>query len=118
MGLKLSNVWYDRIKWIITIGLPAVGALYFALAQAWDFERIPGVNGTINAIIVFLGVLINYSTKQYNKTENQPDGDLIIAEDPQDGSKYMKLGVNTSLEDLVSKDKVHLEVKKTDPPLL
>jgi putative holin Dp-1 len=106
--MQLSNAWYNRIKWIITIGLPAVGAFYFGLAQLWDFPRISGVNGTINLIITFLGLLIGYSTKQYNKTENQPDGDLIVVE--SDGEKHLGLAVNTSVEAMQAKDTVTLTV--------
>lgn len=106
--LTLPNKWYDRIKWTITVFLPALGAFYFVLAEAWDFPRVPGVNGTINGLIAFLGVLLNYSSKQYNKTVAAPDGDLIINE--VDGEKFPALGVNVSLENMVAKDTVKLNV--------
>lgn len=114
--MKLSNKVYNAVKYIITIFLPAVGALYFALAQVWDFHRIVGVNGTINALITFGGLLIGYSTRKYNQTTGAPDGDLIVQE--VDGEKYLGLGVNQSIEAMTAKDQVTLNVvdkTATDP---
>lgn len=117
----LTNKTYKVIKYVITIFLPAVGALYFALAQVWDFDRIPGVNGTINAIIAFGGLLIGYSTRQYNKTgPGAPDGDLIVHADPDDGTKHLTLAVNSedSVEVMSNKEQVILNVvdkTATDP---
>lgn len=115
--MKLTNKVYNGIKYTITIFLPAVGTLYFLLAQTWGFERISGVNGTINALITFGGLLIGYSSRKYNRTVNAPDGDLIVQE--VDGEKYIGLGVNTpTIEELTSKDQVKLNVidkTATDP---
>lgn len=117
--IKLGNKAYDALKWFITIFLPGVGAVYFALAQTFDFSRIPGVNGTINVMIVVLGVIARISTKQYNNSVNAPDGDLIVMQDPETGEKHVGLGVNgSSLEDMTSKDTVKLTVidkTQTDP---
>lgn len=117
--MKLTNRAYDVTKYTITIFLPAVGALYYALAQVWDFDRIPGVNGTINALITFGGLLIGYSTKQYKKTDGAPDGDLVAQQDPDDGTKYLGLAVNAeSVDQILAKDHVVLKVvdkTATDP---
>lgn len=117
--MKLSNKAYNVIKYVITIFLPAVGALYFALAQTWDFQRITGVNGTINALITFGGLLIGYSSRKYRQSGSGTDGDLIVQGDPSDGSKYLGLAVNgKSVEELTSKNTVTLQVvdkTATDP---
>jgi hypothetical protein len=108
--MKLSNRVYNYLKWFITIFLPAVGALYFGLAEMWGFPNPTGVNGTINLIIAFLGILIGVSTRQYNKEiKNEDiDGDLIITE--VDGEKWPMLGVNQSIESMQAKDTVRLTV--------
>jgi hypothetical protein len=107
----LTNKLYNGIKYTITIFLPAVGALYFLLAQTWNFNRVPGVNGTINALITFGGLLIGYSTRQYNKNGAGTDGDLIAQMDPNDGTKYLGLAVNgDSVDAVLAKDKVTLQV--------
>lgn len=117
--MQLSNKQYNFIKWLITIFLPAVGALYFALAQAWDLHQYTGINGTINAIIAFLGLLIGYSTRQYNKTEQSTDTDGQIIVGEVDGEKHLGLAVNSaSIDSMADKTIVKFEVvnKTVLPP--
>ena len=71
--MKFSNKTYDILKWIAQILLPALGTLYFALAQIWHFPLAEEIVGTITAVDAFLGVLLGISTKNYYK-END-DGD-------------------------------------------
>ena len=63
----MSNKVYDILKWIAQILLPALGALYFALAGIWGFPYGEEIVGTITAIDAFLGVVLGISTRQYNK---------------------------------------------------
>jgi hypothetical protein len=67
MIFKMSNETYDVLKWIAQIGLPALGALYFALAQIWALPYPEEIVGTIVAVDVFLGTFLGISTSQYNK---------------------------------------------------
>lgn len=106
--MQLNNKAYDVIKWLITVFLPAVGAFYWAMVEIWDFPRVTGVNGTINATIAFLGLLIGYSSRLYKKRDGLPDGDLLVTE--ADGEKYLALAVNRSIDDLTSKNSVRLVV--------
>lgn len=66
---KLSNSWYDALKWVALILLPALGALYFGLAQIWGFPYGEEIVGTISVIDAFLGALLGISTAQYNKEQ-------------------------------------------------
>lgn len=70
----MSNKVYDILKWIAQIGLPALGTLYFALAKIWGFPYAAEVVGTISAVDVFLGSLLQISTSQYNKTLEDETG--------------------------------------------
>ena len=72
--MKMSNKVYDVLKYVAQIVLPALGALYFALAKIWNFPYGTEVVGTIAAVDTFLGALLKISTDQYNK-ENQPPDD-------------------------------------------
>jgi hypothetical protein len=65
----LSNKQYDILKWIALVLLPAIGTLYFGLAQIWGFPYGEQIVGTITAIDTFLGVILGISTVQYNKKE-------------------------------------------------
>lgn len=62
-----SNKTYDKLKWIAQILLPAIGTLYFALAQIWGFPYAEQIVGTITAVDTFLGILLGISTYNYNK---------------------------------------------------
>jgi hypothetical protein len=63
----LSNKTYDILKWIAQIFLPAIGTLYFALANIWNFPYAEEIVGTITAVDAFLGVLLGISSKNYYK---------------------------------------------------
>ncbi len=63
----MSNKTYDILKWVAQILLPALGALYFALAKIWGLPYSNEVVGTITAIDAFLGALLGISTIQYKK---------------------------------------------------
>lgn len=65
--MKMNNKTYDTLKWIAQYLLPALGALYFALAGIWGLPYGEQIVGTIVAVDTFLGVILGISTVQYNK---------------------------------------------------
>lgn len=67
--MKLSNKAYDVMKFVAQILLPAIGTLYFALAQIWDLPLAEEIVGTITAVDAFLGAVLGISTAQYNKEQ-------------------------------------------------
>lgn len=111
----LSNGTYDLLKFLVTIFLPGVGAFYFAVAQIWGFPNSHGVNGTINALAILLGLLLNYSTRTYNAAEidGRYDGSVFVAEDEEDGTKYLTLGIpqGQTVDTVASKSEIRLRVE-------
>ena len=69
----MSNKLFDVLKWIAQLFLPALGALYFALAQIWGFPYGEEIVGTLTAVDAFLGVILGISTVQYNKAKAAGD---------------------------------------------
>lgn len=63
--MLLSDKVYNILKWIALIALPAVGTLYFALANVWGLPCGEQVVGTVTAIDTFLGALLGISTAAY-----------------------------------------------------
>ena len=63
----MNNKIYDILKYICQIALPAIGGLYFALAQIWQLPYAEQIVGTISAITACLGILLGISTYQYKK---------------------------------------------------
>ena len=73
--MLLSNKVYDVLKWVAQVVLPALGALYFGLAQIWGFPYGEEIVGTLTVIDVFLGALLGISTAQYNKLKDKEQSD-------------------------------------------
>lgn len=67
--MKFSNSMYDKLKWIAQYFLPALGTLYFALADVWGLPYGEQIVGTITAVDTFLGVLLGISTAQYKQEQ-------------------------------------------------
>lgn len=63
----MSSKTYDVLKFIALIVLPALGTLYFALAQIWGLPYGEEIVGTITAIDAFLGAILGVSTSSYKK---------------------------------------------------
>jgi hypothetical protein len=64
---KMGDTFYDKLKIIAQIWLPATGTLYLALAQIWGLPFSEQVVGTIMAVDTFLGAILGISSKQYKK---------------------------------------------------
>lgn len=63
----LPNKYYDVLKWVVLIFLPASGALYFGLSKIWNFPFAEEVVGTIAVLTTFLGTVLQISSHEYNK---------------------------------------------------
>lgn len=74
--MKLKNSTYDILKYICQIVLPAIGTLYFALAQIWGFPYAEQIVGTITAIDTFLGAILMISSASYNKSKNDTEKEI------------------------------------------
>lgn len=65
----MSNSMYDKLKWIAQILLPAIGTLYFAIAQIWGLPYAEQIVGTITALDAFLGAVLGISSMAYKETK-------------------------------------------------
>lgn len=70
----MSSKTYDILKFIALIVLPALGTLYFALAQIWGLPYGEQIVGTITAIDAFLGAILGVSTASYKKGISDGEG--------------------------------------------
>jgi hypothetical protein len=75
-----SDAVYNAVKNAAQYWLPALGALYAALAGLWGFPYATEVVGTIAAVDVFLGVLLGISAVSYNNSDTKYDGTLHVDE--------------------------------------
>lgn len=71
--MRISNDTYDFLRAIADLILPAIGALYFALAGIWGFPYGEQIVGTITAIVAFLDIVLKVLKRSYDKEElNEP----------------------------------------------
>lgn len=72
--MRISNETYDFLRAIADLVLPALGALYFALAGIWGFPYGEQIVGTITAIVAFLDIVLKVLKRNYDKEElNEPE---------------------------------------------
>lgn len=108
----LNNKAYDRLKFIAQIFLPALGALYFALAGIWGLPAAEQVLGTIAAVDTFLGVILQISTGSYNNSETKYDGSIDVLYLPED-KKTFTLNLNAEPEEIETAKEIKFKV---NPP--
>lgn len=109
-GFIIPGKTYDLIKAFVQLWLPAIGTLYFTLAQIWGLPGAEQVLGTIVAISTFFGVTLKISSKNYENSGAGQDGTVVVTT-AADGVNDFRLILDTSPEDLASKDT--LVFKKT-----
>lgn len=63
----MNNKTYDILKYIAQIVIPAIGVLWFTIAQIWNIPYGQEILGTITAVDCFLGAILGISTMAYNK---------------------------------------------------
>lgn len=73
----LSDAWYNRLKFVAMVLLPALGTLYFTLAQVWGLPYAEQVVGTIIALDTFLGLVLKVSDVKYEASEEKYDGRIV-----------------------------------------
>jgi hypothetical protein len=109
----ITGKLYDRLKFLAQILLPALGTLYFAIAQTWGLGSGTEVVGTIMAVDLFLGTILGISQTNYNKAI-EPGGTIFVA---PDGQKTFNLHESTfDLPDLGAKQEVRFNVVKGEAP--
>ena len=70
----MSNKMYDFLKWIAQYLLPAIGALYVALAEIWHLPFGSEIAGTVAAVDTFLGIVLGISSNKYHKELEEKAG--------------------------------------------
>lgn len=104
----LSNKFYDTMKFLAMVVIPALGALYFGLAAIWGLPKPEQVVGSLTVIDTFLGVVLHLSTGSYNASGARFDG-VLEATVP---GQLATLHVTTDPTDLLQKDQVIFKVVK------
>lgn len=111
-GMLLNDAWYDRLKWLAQIFLPAFGAFYFGLSDLWGLPMALEVVGTITLVDTFLGVLLGLSARQYQNSPDRVSGQINIDTLDPDKEVY-SIELDDHPNSLMSKSEVVFRVKNT-----
>jgi hypothetical protein len=107
----LSEKWYNILKWITQIVLPAAATFYLTIGSLWNLAEPEKVAATIVAVDTFLGVALMLTTNAYNKSDAKFDGAIEIQE-AERGTKLYSLNLNDDPSVLDGKNEVVFKVNK------
>lgn len=107
----LSDVAYDRLRAFTQLILPALGTLYFAVAQITGLPFGQEVLGIIAAVTTFLGVILGVSRKSYN----QADDGLLVVDETAEDTDYYRFEVD-NLVGLKDKETLKIRVQNNTTP--
>lgn len=108
---RLSNKFYDSLKFMALILLPAMGAAYFSLSQIWGLPKPGEVVGTITVIDTFLGVVLKLNSITYKNSDAPYDGTMNVVQ-KTDGSMTYDLSLNGDPAALASQKAVSFKVAR------
>lgn len=77
---NLSNKTYDILKWVVTILMPALAALYMALASIFGWPYGEEVSATVMAFVMFLSAFVQANSAAYAVRTPQMTDMMFIAE--------------------------------------
>ena len=74
ISMKLSNEWFDRLKWCSIVMLPALSTFIVCLGKIWSWGDMANmVAQSITALACLLGALLGISHIQYKNGESNAD---------------------------------------------
>lgn len=73
LNRKFSNRTYDILKWISLVVLPAIGACYAVVGEAWGLPYVEQIKTTVLALATLLGSCLGVSSINYYSEEEDHD---------------------------------------------
>ena len=109
--MKFSNEFYDWLKRLALVWLPAIGTLYYALAGVLGFVNPQNVVGTIMAIDTVLGIVLHISSKTYTPPSDgrEVSGQIVIDKSDPVKDTY-SIELEAALEDIDKMGHILLKV--------
>jgi hypothetical protein len=65
--MQLSDKWYNILKWLVVIVIPAITTAYVGLSAVWGWPYAEAIAKTSAIICTLLGSILGISTAQYYK---------------------------------------------------
>lgn len=61
----MSNKTYDILKWLATVGLPAVTTLWLTIGHIWSIPYTEAIGATLAAVTTCAAALLGISSVKY-----------------------------------------------------
>jgi len=76
----LPDKWFDALKWLDMIVLPAIATAYSALSAIWGFPFAEEIPKTIMVVCALLGAFLGISNVNYymNEPLKMPDDEESV----------------------------------------
>lgn len=65
----MTDKKYNILKWLATVIIPAFITMLIAIFTAWDIPHIEPITATLTAINVFIGAVVQKSSKAYQQAQ-------------------------------------------------
>ncbi len=111
----LSPTWYNRLRFLVQIVSPALITLVLSLDTSVGIPSEEAVIGVISSITVFLGVLLRFSRKRYEKSPARFDGVIEVSTNDQ-GVKVISQGYSIDPLEIENKKELTFKVDSQLPP--
>lgn len=106
----MNDTTYERLRFLALVLLPALGTLYFGVAQIWGLPKADEVVGTIVVVDTFLGVLIRFARQKYEDSEAGVAGHIYLSEGQEPDAKTVGFDVTAGAKDLEGQKVVRFKV--------
>ena len=81
--MKLSNISYDRMKWLALVFVPAFEVLILTLGKIWGIPYYSEIGASVAALGVFLAAILGVSSRNYYNEI----GEAVAADPEEDDSE-------------------------------
>ena len=71
--MRIPDAWYDVLKWICMICIPALTTAYGGLAAEWGWPYAEEVAKTSAVVCTLIGALLGISTAEYRKEQQEEE---------------------------------------------
>lgn len=72
--MKISSKTYDVLKWLFSVFLPALTALYLTLSNIWGWPYSEAIGASAAAVIAFGCTILGISSINYHKQLKKKEG--------------------------------------------
>lgn len=108
----LPSKVYDALKWLDLVVFPAISTLLYILAYTHELEYVYEIVGVLVVTDFVIGVAILISTINYNRSDADIDGDMIVDTSHPEKDVY-RMALNEDIDSLTTKRRVTFKVLNT-----